>query len=72
MNDATPGTSTAATQPRPITDIVDDVSLTTGLSFIEDDIVVEDVVELAAKPQTLWLRLRLITSIRHRMHLYSV
>ena len=72
MNEVTPGTSTAATQPRPITDIVDDVSLTTGLSFIEDDIVVEYVVELAAKPQPLWLILRLIISIRHRVHLYSV
>ena len=72
MNEVTPGTSTAATQPRPITDIVDDVSLTTGLSFIEDDIVDADVVRLVAKPQPLWLRLRLITSIRHNESLYSV
>ena len=46
-----------------------DESLTTGLSFIEDDIVVVDVVRLAAKPQPLWLRLRLITSIRCKEHL---
>ena len=68
-NDVTPGTSTAATHARPITDIVDDVSLTTGLSFIEDDIVDVDVVRLAAKPQPLWLRLRLITSLRCNEHL---
>ena len=72
MNEITPGASTAATQPRPITDIVDDVSLTTGLSFIEDDIVDVDVVRLVAKPQPLWLRLRLITSIRYNESLYSV
>lgn len=72
MNDVTPGTSTAATQPRPITDIVDDVSLTIGLSFIEDDIVDVDVIRPVAKPQPLWLRLRLITSISYSVHLYTV
>ena len=69
MNEVTPGTSTAATQPRPIKDIVDDASLTTGLSFIVDDIVAVDVVGIVAKPRPLWLRLRLITCIRYNKHL---
>ena len=53
-----------------MTDRVDE-SLTTGLSFIDDDILLEVVVRQAAKPQPLWLRLRLITSIRGGMPLMS-
>ena len=53
-----------------MTDIVGE-SLTTGLSFIDDDIVFEVIVRQAAKPQPLWLRLRLITSIRGNVPLMS-
>ena len=50
-NGAAPGVSIAATHARPIRDIVDDASLTIGLSFI-DDIVDVDVVRLCREAST--------------------